>query len=169
MRSSLLAAALPAALPAAVAGCSRPEPPHLTPESATVTAVSAAGIDLQVRLDAHNPNKIALSTRSVKASVVLDGKYDVGTVTVAAPLTLPAEKHTRLDVPLSVKWRDLSGIAALAMQSRGVPYQVDGTVSLGVDAINFDVPFRMGGTITHEQLMHAVANSLPNLGIPGLR
>lgn len=165
MRPPLLAAAFTLAL----AGCSRPEPPTLTPESATVTAVTAAGIDMQVRLDAYNPNKIALSTRSVKANVMLDGKYDVGTVTVAAPLSLASEKHTRLDVPLSVKWRDLTGVAALAAKSSGVPYLVDGTVSIGGDSLNVEVPFRMGGTITQQQLLQAAANSLPNLGIPGLR
>jgi LEA14-like dessication related protein len=164
MRSLLRAAALALAL----AACSRPEPPTLTPELATVTRVTPAGIDLQVRLDAYNPNGIEISARSVKANVMLDGKYDVGTVTVPMPLSLPAKKRTRLDVPLSVKWRDLTGLAALAASNRGVPYQLDGSVSLGGDTLNVDVPFRMGGTITHEQLVQAVTNSLPKLPIPGL-
>jgi LEA14-like dessication related protein len=163
MRSPLLAAAL------ALAACSRPEPPTLTPVRATVTAVTAAGIDLRVRLDAYNPNGIDLSTRTVKANVMLDGKYDVGSVTVPTPLKLPAKKRTQLDVPLSVKWHDLTGIASLAASNRGVPYQLDGTVALGGDTLNVDVPFRMDGTITHEQIVQAVNNSLPKLQLPGVR
>ena len=157
----LLAAAV------ALTACSRPEPPTLTPELAKVTAISAAGIDLQVRLEAYNPNSVELSARSMKANVKLNGKYDVGTVTVPTPLALPPKKRTKMDVPLSVKWRDLSGIAALAANQAGVPYEVDGTVSLGGDTLNVDVPFHMGGTVTRDQLMRVVASSLPQ--IPGLQ
>jgi hypothetical protein len=31
------------------------------------------------------------------------------------------------------------------------------------------VPFRLAGTITHEQLVTAIGNSLPGLPLPGLR
>ncbi|AUX40599.1 hypothetical protein SOCE26_020000 [Sorangium cellulosum] len=162
MRSLLLAAAL------TLAACSRPDPPTLRPELAAVTAITARGIDLRVQLQVYNPNGIDLSTRSLKANVLLDGKHDVGTVTVPAPLKLASKQWTRLDVPLSVKWQDLTSIAALTAQRRGVPYQVDGTVAIGGETLNVDVPFRLTGTITHEQLIQAVQNSLPGLPLPGL-
>ncbi|MDC0682979.1 LEA type 2 family protein [Sorangium atrum] len=163
VRSPLLAAAI------TLIACSRPEPPTLKPELAAVTAVTAQGIDLRVQIQAYNPNSIDLSTRSMKASVLLDGKYDVGTVTALTPLDLPAKKWTRIEAPLSVKWKDLTSIAALAAQSRGIPYQVSGTVAIGGETLNVDVPFRLAGTITHEQLVTAIGNSLPGLPLPGLR
>ncbi|WP_437679199.1 LEA type 2 family protein [Sorangium sp. So ce131] len=163
VRSLLLAAAL------TLAACSRPEPPTLRPELAAVTAITARGIDLRVQLQVYNPNGVDLSTRSLKANVLLDGKYDVGTVTVPAPLKLASKQWTRLDVPLSVKWQDLTSIAALTAQRQGVPYQVDGTVAIGGETLNVDVPFRLAGTITHEQLVQAVQSSLPGLPLPGLR
>lgn len=163
MRSLLLAAAL------SLVACSRPEPPTLKPEVAAVTAVTAQGIDLRVQIQAYNPNSIDLTTRSMKATVLLDGKIDVGTVTVPTPLKLPAKKWTRIDAPLSVKWQDLTSIAALAAQSRGVPYQVNGTVAIGGETLNVDVPFRLTGTITQEQLVTVIGNSLPGLPLPGLR
>ncbi|MGK3991035.1 LEA type 2 family protein [Sorangium sp. So ce136] len=163
VRSLLLAAAV------TLVACSRPEPPTLKPEVAAVTAVTAQGIDLRVQIQAYNPNSIDLSTRSVKANVLLDGKYDVGTVTVPAPLKLSAKQWTPLQVPLSVKWQDLASIAALTAQGRGVPYQVNGTVAVGGETLNVDLPFRLAGTITHDQLVAAVGKSLPGLGLPGLR
>lgn len=161
MRSLLLAAAL------TLAACSSPEPPTLTPERATVTAVTPAGIELRVRLDAHNPNAFDISAQSVKANVKLDGKYDLGAVTVPVALRLPAKKRVPLEVPVSVKWRDLTGLVALAASQRGVPYEVDGTVAVGGEKLNVDVPFKLQGTITQEQLKQALGNSLPT--IPGLR
>jgi LEA14-like dessication related protein len=163
MRSLLPAAAL------VLVACSRPEPPTLTPEAAAVTAITPVGIDLRGRFDVYNPNDIGLATRAVSARVVLGGQYDVGTVTVPTALDLPAKKHTRLDVPLSVKWRDLAGIAALAARSSGVPYQVDGTVTLGGETLNVELPFRLGGTIPQEQLIQAVKSSLPGFPLPSLR
>lgn len=161
MRSLLLAAAL------LIAACSRPEPPTLQPERATVTAVTPAGIDLRVEISAYNPNAIDITARSVKANVKLDKKIDVGTVTSQIALRLPAKQKTRLDVPLSVQWSDLGAMALLAAGQKAVPYQVEGTIALGGDRINIDVPFRLEGTIPHEQLVQAVGRSLPK--IPGLQ
>src|SRR5262245_61012468 len=124
MRALLLALAITAL------GCSRPDPPTLTPEQAKVTRISPDGLDLQVLIDAYNPNSIDLTARSLKAKVTLDGKYHVGDVRAPAKVSLPAQKRTRIDVPLSVKWTDISGLFALAAQSRGVPYELEGTMEL---------------------------------------
>jgi LEA14-like dessication related protein len=163
MRALVLALAL------AVSGCSRPEPPTLTPEQARVTSINPAGIDLSVRLEAYNPNSVDLSARKVVARVKLDGRIDLGTVKVPTALKLPAQRRTKLDVPLSVKWSDLSLVIGLATSNRSVPYEIDGTVELGGDALSVDVPFRIGGTISHDELVRATANSLPKISIPGLR
>jgi LEA14-like dessication related protein len=160
--------ALVLALAVALAGCSQPEPPKLTPEQAKVTSISPAGIALNVRLEAYNPNSVDLSARKVVARVKLDGRIDLGTVKVPTALNLPAQRRTKLDVPLSLKWSDLSFVIALATSNRSVPYEVDGTVELGGDAFSVDVPFRMGGTISHDELVRATANSLPKISIPGI-
>src|SRR5689334_17633655 len=101
--------------------CSKPEPPTITPQRGKVTSVTATGIGFELELDAYNPNASALSARKVDAKVTLDGKYDLGKVTVATPLSLPAKKHSKLTVPLSMKYSDLTAIAALAAQNRAVP------------------------------------------------
>jgi LEA14-like dessication related protein len=144
-------------------GCSRPKPPTITPEKATITAIGPMGIDMLVQLGVDNPNRLDLAVRSVTAKVRLDGRYDLGTITIPQPVTLPARKRTELVVPLSIKWQDISALLSLAGVNRSVPYDVDGTVTLGGDLLQVDVPFRLTGLLTHEQVLAAARNSLPQL------
>ena len=136
-------------------GCSRPDPPVVTPKSATVSKMSATGVDFQLRVEAYNPNTIALSTRSVTGKVVLDGTYDLGVVTIPRPVLLPPGERTLIDVPFATKWGQLGALALLAAQRRDVNFSVDGTMNIGSDRLSFDVPFHRGGTITSEQLLGA--------------
>jgi hypothetical protein len=47
-----------------------------------------------------------------------------------------------------------------------VPYVVEGTVNVGGESINVNLPFSISGTITREQAVNAALKSLP--AIPGL-
>ena len=154
------------ALSLLAAGCSKPEPPVLTPEQGKLTSLSTSGIGLVARFDAFNPNGIDLSARSVSAHVVLDGSVDLGTVHVPSGVNLPAKKHSVVDVPISVKWTDVTAFAGIVLQNRPIPYVIDGTVELGGESFSVNVPFKIAGTITHEQLAAAAASSLPK--IPGM-
>ncbi|MFO0754950.1 MAG: LEA type 2 family protein [Byssovorax sp.] len=151
------------------AACVRPDPPKLTPVSATLVSISPTSMDVSVELDAENPNSIDLSARSVSAKLTLDGRIDAGSVNVAVPIKLPARKTTRFSAPLSVKWRELTSVAMLVAQNRPVPYEVDGTVEVGGESLNVDLPFKIKGTVTHEQLVKAALGSLPKIpGLPGI-
>jgi LEA14-like dessication related protein len=159
--------ALATTLIAAAGACSKPQPPQLTPLEAKVTAVDLGGFDMLVRLSAQNPNGFDLSVRSVSAHVIADGNQDLGTVTSAQPFVLHANARTTLDVPMNVKWKSAGGLVALATSKRPVPYTVDGTATIGGERLNVDVPFKLTGTITPEQLQQAGLKSLQ--GIPGLQ
>ena len=161
-RRHLIAAAAAFALIA----CARPDPPKLTPLSARVTSITPLALNVDLKIEAENPNSSALSARSVTATITLDDRYVVGTVTVPHAINLPAHQKTTLAVPVSSRWKDLSGLASLAAAGKDIPYKVDGTVDLGGDTLHVEVPFHMGGTITREQLLQATLNSLPK--IPGL-
>jgi LEA14-like dessication related protein len=150
----------------ACSACSKPEPPRLTPLSAKVTAISTQGIDVDVKLQAENPNDSAISAQSLTATITLDGRYVLGTVTVPHQIKLPAHQKTVLDVPVSSRWKDLSGLTQLAMAGKDVPYKIEGTVDVGGDLVRVSVPFSVGGTVTREQLAQAALSSLPK--IPGL-
>jgi LEA14-like dessication related protein len=147
--------------------CSKPQAPQLTPQQAKVTAVDATGFDMTVKMDAFNPNGYELAVQSVVAHVLVDGNQDLGTVTASKPIALPASAHTVIEVPMNVKWKNAAGFAAIAASRRPVPYTLDGTATVGGHSLNVDVPFKLQGTITAEQLQQAGLKSLQ--GIPGLQ
>jgi LEA14-like dessication related protein len=143
------------------AACSKPAPPTLTPEKVVVTRVDLAGIDVDVVVDATNPNSVDLSASGVSSHLVVDRTHDVGTVTVPKSITLPAGKTTKVDVPVSLRWSDVGLLAQLAAGSGAVPYTIDGKLEMGGDLVHVGVPFHLEGILTHEQIVGAVMNSLP--------
>jgi LEA14-like dessication related protein len=155
-------AALLVALSTAI-GCSKPAPPTIAPQSATVTSVDLQSIHLDVALSATNPNSVDLNVRDVTAHVVLDKKIDLGTVTMPDAVTLPAGKSTTIKTPLVLKWTDLGAMAQLASRNATVPFTVDGTVELGGDLLSVTVPFQLNGTVSPQQLAGTALKSLPGL------
>src|SRR5262249_19967220 len=139
----------------------------LTPKAAKLSGVTLAGVTFDLSVEAYNPNGVDLSARSVTGKVVLDGKYDLGTATISKPVSLPAGSLTTLDVPLALRWHDMSAFSQLASSNRAAPYTVDGTVTVGGERLNVDLPYHMTGTITHEELVQVTTKSLP--AIPGLK
>jgi LEA14-like dessication related protein len=152
----------------AVVACTKPDPPVLTPKEATVSGVTGAGVDLSAKIEAYNPNKFDLSARSVTAALTLDGKYDVGSVTIPRAVVIPAGQRVVLDVPISIKWTDLSPLLTVAANGQDVPYQLSGTVNIGGDTLNVDLPFKIGGIMTHDQIIKATLRSIPPFPLPGL-
>lgn len=154
-------------LGASTFACSKPKPPELTPTEATVSGVDVAGFDLRLKMDAFNPNKFDIHARNVVAHVVLNGTEDLGTITTPTALALPAGGHTPLNVSLRAPWKGLTALATLAQANKPVPYTLEGTVTVGGESLNVDVPFKMDGKLTPEQLREATARSLRGL-LPGL-
>jgi LEA14-like dessication related protein len=165
LRALVPAVALVASV-AAVAACSKPQPPTLVPKKATVTGMSAAGIDMQLDLDATNPNSIPLVAQSVTAKVSFDKQYDMGTATIAKSFDIPAGKTTTLSVPMSIPWSNVAPLVALGASGKNVTYDVDGSVVIGGASLNVTLPFTATGTITHDQIVAATVRSIPS--IPGL-
>lgn len=146
--------------------CSKPEPPKLVPKELQVTSLGPQGAGLLVRLEATNPNRVALSARSVTAKAKLDGKWELGTVTSTSPVVLPLGAPTNVDVAMLLPWNDLKAVSALALAAGPVPYTVEGTVNVGNEALNFDLPFSLSGTLTREQVIAAALK--PVIAPPGL-
>ncbi len=146
-----------------VGACSGSEPqiPTMEPEKVSLTKISPAGIELLVDVNVDNPNPVDLEARSVSAKVVLDGKHDLDTVEIPHEVEFPSNQRTHLSVPLQLSWKDAAVTAALVALRRSVPYDVDGSVSLGGDLIHVSLPFHLSDVITQEQILKAVANPPP--------
>lgn len=143
-------------------GCKDPPgPPTLKAESAKATKVSAKGLEIEVTIDVHNPNVIALVARKVKARVKLDNEIDLGEVVVDSKMTFPAKKHTTLVVPITLEWGDLPKVLSLAQKKETIPFHLDGTAEIGVDEFNFDVPFESDGSISRQQIIDGAKESIP--------
>ena len=147
--------------------CSKPEPPKIVLKEARVTAIGLPGLDVVVKVEATNPNSVTLSVRLVTAKAKLDGKYDFGQVTINHPVTLPANNvPTTFDVPLHMNWTDVQALGVVSAANRAMPYVVEGTVNVGDDRLNVDLPFSIAGTITRDQILQSAVKSVPK--IPGL-
>ncbi|MGH7440726.1 MAG: LEA type 2 family protein [Polyangiaceae bacterium] len=149
------------ALAAAAIGCSKPAPPTLTPEQASLTSIDTQGIGLTLTMSVTNPNSADLSASGITSHVVVDKTHELGTVTLPKTMTLPAGQTTTLVVPVSLKWTDMGVLAQIAATTGGVPYSVDGTLDMGGKLLQVGVPFHLDGTISHEQIVGAAMKSLP--------
>lgn len=147
-------------------GCSKPEPPQITVKDAKVTNVDLAGLTVSVNAEAYNPNKIGLTIQSVTGSAKLDGKYDLGAVTVSTPMSLPAGARTPITVPLAMKWQNAMTVTAIAASAESIPYTVAGSVAVGGERLSIELPFEVQGTLTRAQIMQAAIRSIPT-GLPG--
>lgn len=161
-RSILLAAAL-ASL--ALAGCTKPEPPTVRPVSGRITGINTTGLEVEAKLEAQNPNDFDIQVKSFTATVTLDHQINIGTVTANHAVTLPANKKKVFDLPITVKWADVSSLAPLALGSRDVPWDAEGTVKVSAESLDVSLPFKVNGTVTHQQIVTAVGKSLPK-GLP---
>jgi hypothetical protein len=145
--------------------CKPPDPPTLTPKEIRVTAITPAGIDVLVRIEAVNPNRKDLNVRSVSGSMKLAGKYQLATVTITKPLVIPPAVPTMIDAPMTMAWADISTLGALGATQGPVPYVLSGTVAIGGDRLAINLPFSIQGTLTREQIAGAALKGLPP--IPG--
>ena len=152
------------ALAIALLFCS-PSPPTLTPKSLLVKNVSIAGLEVELTMDAKNPNSFTLQTRKVKAHATLAGKVELGEVTEDSSVKLPANKHTDIVVPMTFSWTSLVEIGLLAARQSEIPFTVAGTAEVGGKDFHVEVPFTIEGTLTRMQLAFLTARSLPKLNL----
>ena len=148
---------------AIVPACDRPVPPPLEPRQASITQVTMPGLKLSLRMQITNPNAVSFGVQSIRAKVRLDNRFDLGPVVVPHAVTLPAGQPVSIDIPLSLDWGDLAALGLLAQANRDVDYEVDGTVALGPEKVNFDLPVRWHGLVRREDLVAAAVRSLPGL------
>jgi LEA14-like dessication related protein len=146
--------------------CSKPEPPTVRPVSGRFVGINQNGLDVEAKLEATNPNDFEIKVKSFTADVTLDHQIKVGSVTSASTITLPAKQKKVIDVPISVKWEDVSALVPLGLSNRNVAWEAEGKVSLTASGLDVSLPFKVDGVLSHQQIMAAVGRSIPR--IPGM-
>ncbi len=150
----------------ALAACSKPQPPKLVPKAAQVIAIDPQGISLELTVEMTNPNSFTLGVQSVTGHVVLGDGSDLGEVRVAQAISLPPNVPTLVKVPMNIRWAGVAGLAANAMSGKDVPFTVSGSVGVGSEKLNVDVPYSMAGTITQDLIRRSIITSLGKLPLP---
>lgn len=156
---SLIAVAL-------VVACAKPQPPKVVPKAAQVTSVDAQGINLELTVEMTNPNGFTLAVQSITGRVVIGGQTDLGEVRVPHAVSLPPSTPVSVVVPMTIRWSGASILAASALRGEDLPFTVQGSVGVGGEKLNVDVPFSMSGVVTRAQLEKAAMNSLQKLQLP---
>ncbi len=131
-----------------------------------VKSISLTGLQIDIQVDATNPNGSDLTAQKVTGKVAINGQ-PLGTIEVPQNTVLPANKTTSITATLNSPWQNVQMLAPLAATGKPIPYTVDGTVTVGGAHLNVDLPFHLDGVVTPQQMRAAVAASLPK-GMPAL-
>jgi LEA14-like dessication related protein len=169
-RTKLLQVLLAVVAVLVFSGCSKPKPPTLTPEATRVVSVTAQGIGIRVTLAALNPNDFDLNTQKVVGTIKLGDKVTLGPISKPHGIKLEANKSTNIDLDIEASWEQAAQLAQLATVGPNVPYEVEGTVTVGGKSLNVDLPFKIKGDVSQTQLIAAGLKGLPAIpGLPGFK
>ena len=138
-----------------LSGCEKPKPPTITPRSAQVDSVGPSGLKLKVKLDVHNPNSFPLSVRHLSGKLLVGSGVEVGNAQIPTQFSVPGGKTEPVSSNVQVKWSNIAGLLPLASTGKPIAYTFEGLASIGGEKLNVDVPFRLKGKLTAEQVIGA--------------
>lgn len=122
----------------ALAGCAYPQ---VSLRDARLNRLALNGLTVDVFLDVENPNQFALPLEQVDWSLRLFDTH-VGAGTSRMDKTLPAQQTTRVRMPITVQFRQTASVARRIVDSRSIPWSLDGTATFraptGPIALDFD-------------------------------
>lgn len=100
--------------------------PSVSVRSARLDSVKLSGLTVDVYFDVNNPNPFALPLEQVDWNLRL---FDtrVGAGTTRMDKTLPAQRTTRVKMPIRVRFEDVGSIAGRVVNARSIDWDLDGT------------------------------------------
>jgi LEA14-like dessication related protein len=153
--AALAALSLPAA-------CAKPQPPTISPKSAQVLAVSAAGLTLAVAFDVANPNRFPLVVHAVdgRFSLGSGAGVELGRAHAEPASSIPARGTSTVTSEIAIAWTNLAALTPFLLSPAAVPYRFDGNATFGGESLNLSLPFTLTGTLTQNQLINAGLSGL---------
>jgi len=122
------------------------EEPSLVLREITVRPRSFTEIDLLLGLDVHNPNRFDLTLKSFEYTVHLNNE-EIGNGRLGGEFLIPSSSITRLQVPVSAKFKDWSGSLQTIIAQDGLPYKIEGKADIGTVFGSLHYPFSKEGRI----------------------
>jgi LEA14-like dessication related protein len=147
-------------------GCSKPEPPRITPQTARVKSVDPAGIVLALDLDVYNPNSFPLIARSVSGNLEIGAGVELGRGRAEPGVSIPGKSSSLVSSELTIAWTNAAALAPLALSDKPVAYTFRGLATVGGERLNVDVPFVVEGELTRAQVVQAGLRGLGTMGVP---
>ena len=122
------------------------ENPSFTLRRVSLSPISFTESNLLLDLDVQNPNHYNLTLKSFGCSIYLKNE-EIGNGHLEKEILIPSSSTTQIQVPLAVKYKDLSGILKVIFTEHDLPYKIEGNanVSSVFESLNF--PFSKEGII----------------------
>jgi len=114
------------------------ENPSFTLRKVSLSPISFTESNLLLDLDVQNPNHFDLTLKSFGCSIYLKNE-EIGNGHLGKEILIPSSTTTQIQVPLAVKYKDLSGILKVILTEHDLPYKIEGNanVSSVFGSLNF--------------------------------
>jgi LEA14-like dessication related protein len=149
---SLAQLLLPGVFTLLLPACSGVGRPAVTPQPASITGVSASGLELGVELLVENPNPFPLVAQGVEGTLFLGAEKRVGTGSATLDQPVPANGSGSVQSTLDIAWSSAGALREFVGKSE-VPYTFKGALGVSGGPLQLSVPFELRGQLSREQVL----------------
>lgn len=135
-----------------LAACSSVGRPAVTPQPASITGVSASGLELGVELLVENPNPFPLVAQGVEGTLFLGEEKRVGTGSATLDQPIAANGSGNVQSRLDIAWSGADALREFVGKSQ-VPYTFKGELDVSGGPLQLSVPFELRGQLSREQVL----------------
>lgn len=122
------------------------EMPSFTLRGVTLQPVSFTRMSLLLDIDVQNPNSFDLKFESFEYAIFLKNE-EVGNGRMEKELLVPSSSTTRLQVPVTAGFKNLSGSLKAVLTEGDLPYKIEGKVAVKTFFGGRQFPFSSEGHI----------------------
>jgi LEA14-like dessication related protein len=132
--------------------CSSVGRPAVTPQPASITGVSASGLELGLELLVENPNPFPLVAQGVEGTLFLGDEKRVGTGSATLDQPIAANGTGHVQSQLDIAWSSAGALRELVDKPQ-VPYTFKGELGVSGGPLQLSVPFELRGQLSREQVL----------------
>ncbi len=122
------------------------ERPGVTLEEIQITGLGLSGGSLNLVLDVYNPNGYSLRTLRIQTDVNIEDTH-FGDVELEREVTLPANDHATVEIPMTFTWSGVGAAARGLLQRGSVSYVLDSKILVDTPLGDQTLDFSNRGTV----------------------